>query len=70
MPPLCLAGGRTNAATARIAGLLRTAHHQVLPGMGHLGPVTHAQAVDDRLVCFLGMARAPQAGPFLSSTTL
>ena len=56
-PMLCLSGTRTVAATQRIAALLRTALpralHEALPGMGHMGPVTHAEQVNARIAAFL-----------------
>lgn len=57
LPVLCLSGARTTAAAARVAGLLRAllpgADHVTLPGMGHMGPITHAAAVNDGLAAFL-----------------
>lgn len=65
MPVLCLTGARTRLATRRIGELLRfampNAMHETLPEMGHMGPVTHAAAVNDRISKFLG-AQAIQAG--------
>jgi pimeloyl-ACP methyl ester carboxylesterase len=53
MPVLCLTGARTRASTRRIGELLRRAMpdstHEMLAGMGHMGPVTHAGAVAARL---------------------
>jgi pimeloyl-ACP methyl ester carboxylesterase len=49
-PMLFLAGAKTVAATRCIAGLLRrafpSAGHHVLEAMGHMGPITHAEAVN------------------------
>ncbi len=60
-PLLCLAGARSTAAALRVAGLLRGllpgAVHETLPGLGHMGPITHAALVNDRLLRFLGAAR-------------
>jgi pimeloyl-ACP methyl ester carboxylesterase len=57
MPTLCLTGAGTVAATRRIGELLRVAlpaaHHEMLPEMGHLGPVTHASRVNARIAAFL-----------------
>jgi pimeloyl-ACP methyl ester carboxylesterase len=54
---LCLTGGQTVAATRHIGALLRWmlpgAQHEVLPGMGHMGPVTHAAHVNRCLLDFL-----------------
>ena len=66
MPVLCLAGGRSTAAALRIAGLLRAflpaAQHETLPGLGHMGPITHAALVNDRLLRFHGvdLKRVPE----------
>lgn len=66
MPVLCLAGGRSTAAALRIAALLRVlmpgAQHEMLPGLGHMGPITHASLVNDRLLRFHGIdqPRVPQ----------
>jgi pimeloyl-ACP methyl ester carboxylesterase len=58
MPVLCLSGAQSPAAASGIADLLRVhlpqAHHETLGGAGHMAPITHAQAVNDRLICFLG----------------
>lgn len=57
MPVLCLTGARTKASTRRIGELLRlampAAMHEWLPGMGHMGPVTHAALVAARLAGWL-----------------
>ena len=57
VPLLFMAGARTVPATARIAQILRRAlpraTHEKLPGMGHLGPVTHAADVNRRIVAFI-----------------
>ena len=59
---LFLTGARTVAVTRRLAELLRLAlphaRHEVLPGMGHMGPITHAAEVNRRIVEFLH-AHAP-----------
>jgi pimeloyl-ACP methyl ester carboxylesterase len=48
-PVLCLYGGQTRGATRQVARLLWTALARAdlmeLPGMGHLGPITHADEV-------------------------
>lgn len=53
MPVLCLTGTRTKASTRRLGELLRLAMpqatHEMMVGMGHMGPVTHASAVATRL---------------------
>ncbi|KAA2237560.1 alpha/beta fold hydrolase [Salinarimonas soli] len=53
-PTLVLHGGVTNATTRRICGLLAGAlPHAVsraVPGAGHMGPVTHAAAVNAAIV--------------------
>ena len=57
VPLLFMAGADTVPATARIAQILRLAlpraTHEKLPGMGHLGPVTHAEDVNRRIVAFI-----------------
>jgi pimeloyl-ACP methyl ester carboxylesterase len=57
MPMLFLAGSRTVPAARRIAELLRLAvpraRHAVLEGMGHMGPITHAPAVNRWIAGFL-----------------
>lgn len=57
MPILSLTGARTKASTRRIGELLRLAMpdatHEMLAGMGHMGPVTHAGAVAARLAGWL-----------------
>jgi pimeloyl-ACP methyl ester carboxylesterase len=58
MPVLCLAGDRSTPAATRIAALLRellpAARHQALPGLAHMGPMTHAALVNEHLLSFLG----------------
>jgi pimeloyl-ACP methyl ester carboxylesterase len=57
MPLLCLTGARTVQATRRIGELLRFAlpqsQHEMLEGLGHLGPITHAAQVNHRIAGFL-----------------
>lgn len=59
MPMMFMRGARTVAATRRLAELLRLtlprAKHEVLPAMGHMGPITHATEVNRRVVEFLHM---------------
>jgi pimeloyl-ACP methyl ester carboxylesterase len=56
-PMLFLAGARTVASTRRLATLLGDAFpaatHEVLPDMGHMGPVTHPEPVNERIEQFL-----------------
>lgn len=65
MPALVLTGAKTVAAARRIGELLRYAlpfaRHEMLPGMGHLGPVTHAPKVNARIAGFLDAEVALQA---------
>jgi pimeloyl-ACP methyl ester carboxylesterase len=65
MPILFLTGAKTIGATRRIGELLRYAlpyaHHDMLPGMGHLGPVTHAPVVNARIAGFMDAEIALQA---------
>jgi pimeloyl-ACP methyl ester carboxylesterase len=57
MPMLVMSGAKTVSATRRVGELLRTllphARHDVLPDMGHMGPLTHAAQVNQRIVQFL-----------------
>jgi pimeloyl-ACP methyl ester carboxylesterase len=57
MPMLFMSGARTVASTRRVAELLRAALpgacHEILPDMDHMGPVTHAETVNRRIVSFL-----------------
>jgi pimeloyl-ACP methyl ester carboxylesterase len=57
MPVLCLTGARTVASTRRIGELLRLAlpraTHEMMAGMGHMGPITHAVPVAARLAGWL-----------------
>lgn len=57
MPMMFISGTHTVAVTRRIAELLRLtlphAQHEVLQAMGHMGPITHATEVNQRLVEFL-----------------
>jgi pimeloyl-ACP methyl ester carboxylesterase len=57
MPVLCMTGADTPPVTRRIGELLRyalpNAEHSMLPGMGHMGPVTHAVEIADRIAGFL-----------------
>jgi pimeloyl-ACP methyl ester carboxylesterase len=57
VPMLFLAGSRTVPPARRIAQLLRVALplalHDELPAMGHLGPITHAHTVNERIRQFI-----------------
>jgi len=57
IPMLFLGGARTVPAGRRIVQLLRDAlppaEHEELPGMGHMGPITHAVRVNERISRFL-----------------
>ncbi len=57
MPMLLLRGSATTAPARRLALLARRAwpeaHHECLTGLGHMGPVTDADRVNDRIVHFL-----------------
>jgi pimeloyl-ACP methyl ester carboxylesterase len=57
MPLLFLSGERTVPAARRIAALLRdalpAAAHETLPALGHMGPLTHAHAFNQRVEQFL-----------------
>jgi pimeloyl-ACP methyl ester carboxylesterase len=56
-PTLVLTGARTRASTRRIGELLRLAMpqatHEMLAGMGHMGPITHGSTVNARIAGFL-----------------
>lgn len=56
-PVLYLSGRDTRASTRRIGELLTYAlphvEQDILNGMGHLGPITHAQAVAQRIARFV-----------------
>jgi len=56
-PTLILAGERTQPAelhvVQKLARTLPHATHQLLPGMGHMGPITHAAAVNAAIAAFL-----------------
>ena len=56
-PALVLTGARTSLTTRRIGELLQLAMpdatHERLEDMGHMGPVTHADAVGKRIAQFL-----------------
>ncbi|MBI5716205.1 MAG: alpha/beta hydrolase [Burkholderiales bacterium] len=69
VPTLVLSGERTVATARRIASRLRTllagAVHETLPGLGHMGPVTHAELVAERIAVHLqAPARAPDPMAF------
>ncbi|MEJ6021729.1 alpha/beta fold hydrolase [Ramlibacter sp. PS4R-6] len=57
MPMLFLSGSRTTNVARRIAQLLRAtlplAEHEEMPGLGHMGPITHAHHVNERIRQFL-----------------
>lgn len=59
MPLLCLHGTRSTSAALQMAALLRAllphGRHEALEGLGHMAPVTHALAVNDRLMRFLNV---------------
>lgn len=63
MPTLVLSGERTVPAARRIAERLRAlnpaATHETLPGLGHMGPVTHADLVAERIARHLGLPPSP-----------
>ena len=65
MPILCMTGAQSRPAPRRIAELLRVAlpraRHEVLHGMGHMGPLTHTEVVNRQIVQFLD--RQPDTAP-------
>jgi pimeloyl-ACP methyl ester carboxylesterase len=56
-PMLFLSGSRTTPVGLRLAQMLRAAlplaDHEELPGLGHMGPVTHPGVVNERIRQFL-----------------
>ena len=56
-PMLFMTGARTVASTRRLGALLQdafpAASHDVMPDMGHMGPVTHPGPVNERIERFL-----------------
>jgi len=54
---LFLSGSRTTPVARRISQLLRLAlplaQHEELPGLGHMGPITHSQRFNERVRQFL-----------------
>ena len=64
MPVLYLAGRDTRASTRRIAELLTytlpDVELETLDGMGHLGPVTHAEPIAQRIADFVRRQTAPR----------
>ncbi|HSV71862.1 MAG TPA: alpha/beta hydrolase [Methylibium sp.] len=57
MPLLLLNGSRTLPVARRIVDAVLAARprsgHAVLPGLGHMGPITHADAFNRRVLAFL-----------------
>lgn len=78
MPMLFLTGARTTAIARRIGELLRAAlpgaGHEVLPGLGHTGPITHAAQVNPLIGQFLlgqpAIQPNPQAAGAVAAPTL
>jgi len=64
MPVLYLAGRDTRASTRRITELLAytlpDVELETLDGMGHLGPVTHAEPIAQRIADFVRRQTAPR----------
>jgi len=64
VPIMVLTGARTRLTTRRIGELLQAAMpgatHERLESMGHMGPVTHASAVAQRIARFLDMRTAAE----------
>jgi pimeloyl-ACP methyl ester carboxylesterase len=67
MPILHLSGALTRTPTARVARLMRNylpaASWIELPGLGHLGPVTHPYAVNALIGLFLDSQRRHHTAP-------
>jgi hypothetical protein len=72
MPVLCLSGSRARACTRRVRELLTVAmpaqRHETLAGLGHMGPVTHAAEVAQRLAQFLDAQASSTSGLHASRT--
>lgn len=64
MPVLCLSGGRSPAAVRRIAALLARSLPRVrcvrFEAAGHMGPLTHARAVNASIESFLDRRTPPR----------
>lgn len=62
-PVLLLEGSQTTAAARQIAGLLALSipnvRHEPVAGAGHMGPLTHAAAVNQSIAAFLLGQQAP-----------
>lgn len=56
-PMLFLSGTQSVSSAQRVVSMLRVAlpdrQHEALPGMGHMGPVTHAAEVNRKIAHFL-----------------
>ena len=56
IPMLFLSGAESPAIALHLSGLLRAgipgADHETMPGMGHMGPITHATEVNRRIAGF------------------
>lgn len=65
VPVLCVAGDRSPQAVRRISSILvetlPRARHERLADAGHMGPLTHARAVNERIADFLGDVAAGRA---------
>ena len=57
LPALLPTGSRTAASTRRSGALMRglapDAWHETMTGLGHMGPLTHAERVNTRIAAFL-----------------
>jgi pimeloyl-ACP methyl ester carboxylesterase len=64
MPLLLLFGTATVPVTRRIVQIVEAAQPrarvEALPGMGHMGPLTHSAAFNQRVAAFLSSVRAPE----------
>jgi pimeloyl-ACP methyl ester carboxylesterase len=73
MPVLSLSGAQSPRSTQRIAQILRwklpAATCEVLPGMGHMGPITHADIVSRRIERFLRQCDADPRAALQSATS-
>jgi pimeloyl-ACP methyl ester carboxylesterase len=73
MPVLYMTGGRSTPSALGVARLLSTALPNVrllnFAAMGHMGPVTHPEAVNDAIADFLTTAVQPETSQRLTAST-
>lgn len=68
-PMLFLSGMQSVSSAQRVVSMLRAAlpgeQHEALQGVGHMGPVTHADEVNGRIAGFLGHIGGMESDPVL-----